>query len=52
MLNVDVGEKNESLIYKKIVSRGRAFKVTDAGGQLEHLERTLVSPHVGPLRTE
>ena len=39
---VDVGE--EFFIFKKIGSKGRAFKVTNTKGQLRHLERTLVSP--------
>ena len=39
---VDVGE--EFFIFKKIGSKGRAFKVTNTKGQLGHLERTLVSP--------
>ncbi|CAH3142199.1 unnamed protein product, partial [Porites lobata] len=37
---VDVGE--EFFIFKKIGSKGRAFKVTNTKGQLGHLERTLV----------
>ena len=39
---VDVGE--EFFIFKKIGSKGRAFKVTNTKGQLGRLERTLVSP--------
>ena len=38
--SVDVGE--EFLIYKKVGSRGRAFKVTNTRGQLGHLEQTLL----------
>ena len=37
---VDVGE--EFFIFKKIGSKGRAFKGTNTKGQLGHLERTLV----------
>ena len=41
-ITVDVGE--EFFIFKKIGSKGRAFKVTNTKGQLGHLEWTLVSP--------
>ena len=45
---VDVGE--EFFIFKKIGSKGRAFKVTNTKGQLGHLERTSCAAVVEMVR--
>lgn len=46
-----VNEGEEFVAQRKHGARGRAFKVTNARGQLGHLERVLVAPF-WPIREE